>query len=75
MYIYMHILSLINERIQSYFLGSIVGLASVMTDAQTAFDNCALENCPTELAAPRLREVCICLLMYLYICIYIYIDI
>jgi hypothetical protein len=22
------------------FLGSIVGLASVMTDAQTAFDNC-----------------------------------
>jgi hypothetical protein len=28
-----------------------------MTDAQTAFDNCALENCPIELTAPRLREV------------------
>jgi hypothetical protein len=49
-------MKLINEK-SNFFLGSLVGLASVMTDAQTAFDNCALENCPTELAAPRLREV------------------
>jgi hypothetical protein len=35
------------------YIGSVVGLASVMTDAQTAFDNCALENCPIELSAPR----------------------
>jgi hypothetical protein len=37
--------------------GNTVALASVMADAQQAFDNCAIENCPTQLTSPRLHAV------------------
>ena len=37
--------------------GNVSSLASVMMDAQQAFNQCAIENCREQLMAPRLREV------------------
>ena len=37
--------------------GNVPSLASVMMDAQQAFNQCAIENCREQLMAPRLREV------------------
>ena len=37
--------------------GNVTALASAITDAQGVFDNCAIENCPSELRSPKLHSV------------------
>jgi hypothetical protein len=37
--------------------GDLVRLGSVLTDAQQIFDDCAIDNCPSQLTSPRLHAV------------------
>jgi hypothetical protein len=37
--------------------GDTQRLASTMMDAQLMFDDCAIDNCPSELTSPRLHEI------------------
>ncbi len=48
----------LNPMSYSYFdFYQIQRLANAMIDAQQMFDDCAIDNCPSELTSPRLHSV------------------
>lgn len=58
MHEYVHEIEIIAKKARDAIeFGEIQILAQAMKDAQKLFDHCAMPNCPSELAAPKLHQI------------------